>query len=193
MPPPLGGGVLHSFFFTAVRPIGLGSSFIFLRCPEEKRTKKKGGAEREKNSAYGLKQLFPRRETSKTASSELSIKGYIRSQSLKTASPGEKGPKTVSTNHRDIKIILFTRQGKESGLWLLTTFPGAGNAGGGAVFIVVSSIHYINGAARKPAGRREFVCKPCPFLLNKRGGRLTREKLSERSEFFSHSGAPFFW
>ena len=33
---------LRSFFFDAVRPIGLGSSFIFLRCPEEKRTKKKG-------------------------------------------------------------------------------------------------------------------------------------------------------
>ena len=43
MPPPLAEGCgLHSFFFVAVRPIGLGSSFIFLRCPEEKRTKKKG-------------------------------------------------------------------------------------------------------------------------------------------------------
>ena len=158
MPPPLGGGGLRSFFFAAVRPIGLGSSFIFLRCPEEKRTKKKGAPEREKNSAYGLKQLFPRRETQKTASSQSArYKGYMHA-----------------------------KQEKESGLWLLTAFPGAGKAN-------CTFYPLYKGATGKSTGRSEFICKPYLFYLTSGEGRLTREKLSERSEFFSRFEAPFFW
>ena len=68
MPPPYASAVSG----------GLWASFIFLRCrspyrawlfvhfsslPRRKTNQKEGGAKREKNSAYGLKQLFPRRET----------------------------------------------------------------------------------------------------------------------------------
>ena len=81
---------------------------------------------------------------------------------------------------------MHAKQEKESGLWLPTTFPGAGNAD--CIFYPL-----YKGAAGKSANRSEFICKPCLFCLTAGEGRLTREKLSERSEFFSRSGAPFFW
>ena len=130
----------------------------FSSLPRRKTNQKEGGPGREKNSACGLKQLFPKRETSRTASSELlRLESYIRSQSLKTASPGEEGATTVSTNHRDIKMILLARQGKESGLRLLTAFPGAGNAD--CIFYPL-----YKGAAGKSAARSEFICKSSPFF-----------------------------
>ena len=155
---------LRSFFFDAVRPIGLGSSFIFLRCPEEKRTKKKG--------AQSGKRTRP------MASNSFSRGGRHRKRHLHNP----QGTKDTCTQGRE----------KNPAYGFRLLFPGQETLAEGLFYIVVSSIHYINGAARKPAGRSEFVCKPCPFLLNKRGGRLTREKLSERSEFFSRSEPPSF-
>ena len=80
---------------------------------------------------------------------------------------------------------MHTRQGKGSGLRLPTAFPGAGNAGGGAVLYCNIFYPLYKGVAGKPAGRSEFICKSCPFLLNKRGGLLDSGKapLSEASSF----------
>ena len=149
MPPPLGGGLWTSFIFLRCRSPYRAWLFVhFSSLPRRKTNQKEGGAKREKNSACGLKQLFPRRETQKTASSQSArYKGHMH-----------------------------TRQGKESGLWLPTTFPGAGNAGGGAVLYCNIFYPLYKGVAGKPAGRSEFICKPCPFLLNKRGGLLDSGK-----------------
>ena len=78
------------------------------------------------------------------------------------------------------------RMEKESGLRLLTAFPGAGNAG--CIFYPL-----YKGAAGKSAGRSEFICKPRHFLLNWRGGPPDSGKapLSGASSF--PALGPFFW
>ena len=158
MPPPLGGGRRPLIFLRCRSPYRAWLFIHFSSLPRRKTNQKEGGPRREKNSAYGLRQLFPRRETQKTASSQSTrYKGYMHA-----------------------------KQEKESGLWLLTAFPGVGNAG-----CIFYSLY--KGAAGKSAARSEFICKSCLFYLTSGEGRLTREKLSERSEFFSRSGAPFFW
>ena len=170
MPPPLGGGRRPLIFLRCRSPYRAWLFIHFSSLPRRKTNQKEGGPRREKNSACGLKQLFPKRETSRTASSELlRLEGHIRSQSHKTVSPGEEGAKTVSTNHRDIKMILLARQGKESGLRLLTAFPGAGNAD--CFFYPL-----YKGAAGKSAGRSEFICKSSLFSHNSRGGPLDSGK-----------------
>ena len=106
---------------------GLWVSFIFLRSPEEKRTKKKG--------AQSGKRTRP------AASNSFSRGGRHRKQHP----PSIRG-----------EGIPMCRMEKESGLWLLTAFPGAGNAG--CIFYPL-----YKGAAGKSAGRSEFICKPSPF------------------------------
>ena len=157
-----------------------GSSFIFLRCrspyrawlfvhfsslPRRKTNQKEGGAKREKNSAYGLKQLFPRRETSQTASSQSArYNGYMHTKlgeesGLRPQNSSSRGGRHRKrhlriTKHKD---YLARKAGKESGLRLLTAFPGVGNAG--CIFYPL-----YKGAAGKSAGRSESICKPSPFF-----------------------------
>ena len=146
-PPPLGGGVLHSFFFTAVRPIGLGSSFIFLRCPEEKRTKKKG--------AQGGKRTRP------MASNSFSRGGRHRKRHLHNP----QGTKDTCTQGREKDPVYAFR----------LLFPGQETLAEGLFYIVISSIHYIKGQqASLPSV--VSICNPCPFLLSRRGGSLDSGK-----------------
>ena len=64
MPPPLGGGLWTSFIFLRCRSPYRAWLFVhFSSLPRRKTNQKEGGTKREKNSAYGLRQLFPRRET----------------------------------------------------------------------------------------------------------------------------------
>ena len=195
MPPPLAEGCgLRSFFFAAVRPIGLGSSFIFLRCPEEKRTKKKGtqSGKRTRPMASNSfsrggrhrKQHLPNPQGTMDTCTQNWEKnpGYDR----KTASPEAEDIENGIYESPNTKTILLARQGKGSGLRLLTAFPGAGNAG--CIFYPL-----YKGAQASLPDVVNLSVSPALFCLT--GGKecSTREKLSERSEFFSRSEAPFFW
>ena len=118
MPPPLAEGCgLRSFFFAAVRPIGLGSSFIFLRCPEEKRTKKKG--------AQSGKRTRP------MASNSFSRGGRHRKRHLHNP----QGTKDTCTQGREKDPVYAFR----------LLFPGQETLAEGLFYIVISSIHYIKG------------------------------------------------
>ena len=118
MPPPLAEGCgLRSFFFAAVRPIGLGSSFIFLRCPEEKRTKKK--------EAQSGKRTRP------AASDSFSRGGRHRKQHL----PNPQGTMDTCTQGREKDPVYAFR----------LLFPGQETLAEGLFYIVISSIHYIKG------------------------------------------------
>ena len=173
MPPPLGGGVLHSFFFTAVRPIGLGSSFIFLHCrsphrgwgfihfyslPRRKTNQKEGGSRAGKELGLWPQTAFP--EAGDIENGIFTIRKVqrihahkagrrIRATTSKQLLPRRETQKTASSQSARYKGYMHTKPGEESGPRPQTASPEAGDIENG-----IFTIHKVQRIYARKAGKR---------------------------------------
>ena len=171
-PPPLGGGVLHSFFFAAPK----------------KNEPKRRGPRAGKELGLWPQTAFP--EAGDTENGIFTIRKVqrihahkagrrIRATTSNSFSRGGRHKKRHLHNPQGTKDTCT--QGREKdpayAFWLL--FPGQETLAEGLLYIVISSIHYIKGQQASLPGVVNLSVSPALFCLT--GGKecSTREKLSE--------------